>query len=128
MKIRFMCDASDNNDDVYIDNVRITASTVANPNNYITPLTRPQEAEEGIGEAGNLVSIYPNPAYNEINISIENKMLDEIFIYDMLGKVVQHDIVKDVDHMINIEQYKPGVYLVYIITPDDTYKSKFIKK
>jgi PKD repeat protein len=128
MKIRFMCDASDNNDDVYIDNVRITASTLANPNNYITPLMRPQEAEEGIGEAGNLVSIYPNPAYNELNISIENNNLAEIFIYDMQGKVVQHEIVKDVDHLINIEHYKAGVYLVYIITKDDTYKTKFIKK
>jgi hypothetical protein len=128
MKIRFMCDASDNNDDVYVDNVRITASTVANPNNYITPLTKPQEAEEGIGEAGNQVSIYPNPAYNDLNIRIENNKLAEIFIYDMQGRVVHHEIMSDVDHVIDIEQYRTGVYLVYIITRDETFKSKFIKK
>lgn len=129
MKIRFMCDASDNYDDIYVDNVRISASTIANPNNYIIPLVRPLNAsEEGITESGSIVSVYPNPAYKDLNISIENNKLAELFIYDIQGKVVHHEIMTDIENLIDIEELKCGVYMVFIITQDETYKTKFIKK
>jgi hypothetical protein len=127
MKIRFMCDASDNNDDVYVDNVRITASTVVSPNNYITPLTRPELAENGAGEAGP-VTVYPNPAFDDLTINIADNKLSEIFLYDMQGRVVYHEIVTDPQHTIDIKDYTSGVYMVFIITPDETFKTKFIKR
>ncbi|MCK9399648.1 MAG: PKD domain-containing protein [Bacteroidales bacterium] len=129
MKIRFMCDASDNNDDVYIDNVRITASMQVNPNNYLIPLTGPLgESAETASNEDNQIKVYPNPAHDELNISIENNKLAELFIYDMKGQVVHHEIINDEQQVIGLENFRTGVYMVFIITQEDTFKTKFIKK
>jgi len=129
MKIRFMCDASDNNDDVYIDNVKITASMQANPNNYIIPISGPQGGSENlVSEENDQIKVYPNPAHDELNISIENNKLAELFIYDMQGQVVHHEIMNNEEQVIGIENYRTGVYMVFIITQEDTFKTKFIKK
>lgn len=129
MKIRFMCDASDNNDDVYIDNVKISASTQANPNNYIIPLNGPQDGPEVVASTENSkIKVYPNPAHNELNISIENSNLAEIFIYDMKGVVVYHDIINNGQQIVGLESFNTGLYMVFIITPEETFRTKFIKK
>jgi PKD repeat protein len=125
MKIRFMCDASNNNDDIYVDNVKITASTTANPNNYIIPISGP----EGFiaGEAGE-IRFYPNPASDKLNIEIGDNEMGEIFIHDMQGRVVLHELMNTNTHSISLEEYRSGVYMILIITPEESFKSKFIKK
>jgi PKD repeat protein len=129
MKIRFMCDASDNNDDVYIDNVKISASTQANPNNYIIPLSGPQQGPEiASADQNNKFKVYPNPAHDKLNISIENSDLAEIFIYNMKGEVVHHEIIINGEQAIGIQTYSTGIYMVFIITRDETFKTRFIKK
>jgi PKD repeat protein len=129
MKIRFMCDASDDNDDVYIDNVRITGLMVASPNNYITPLAGPQKGlESQAGKDNSQIKVYPNPAHDQLNISIENNKLAEFYIYNIQGQVVYHEIMNDGQKVIGLEDFSCGVYMVYIITQDDTYNTKFIKK
>jgi PKD repeat protein len=127
MKIRFMCNGSNNNNDIYIDNVRISASTVANPNNYIIPLAAPRE-EDNSAVIDSRFVIYPNPADNELNITIKENKLAEFYIYDILGKVVDHEIMNGENQIINISNIEKGVYLVYIITGDETFKTRFIKK
>jgi PKD repeat protein len=129
MKIRFMCDASDDNDDIYVDNIRITASMQASPNNYLIPITGPQEGEKELaGIENSPVKLYPNPAHDEITISIENNDLAELFIYNMQGQVVHHEIMTDVQQVIGLDSFRTGVYMVFIITRDDTFNAKFIKK
>ena len=129
MKIRFMCDASDDNDDVYIDNVKITGSFTASPNNYLIPMTGPLDGFTGIENNENSqFRVYPNPASNELNISIENNNLAELFIYDMQGKVIHHEIMNEEQQVIGIEHLRTGVYVIFIITNEETYNTKFIKK
>jgi PKD repeat protein len=129
MKIRFMCDASDNNDDIYIDNVTITASTTASPNTYLIPLAGPQsdlaqDAEES--ESG--VEVYPNPAHNELNISVSKDEPAEYFIYDIQGRVVHHELITDGNATVSLENFSNGVYMVFIITRDEqTFTRKFVK-
>jgi PKD repeat protein len=129
MKIRFMCDASDNNDDVYIDNVTISASTTTSPNNYLIPLAGPQgdlaqEAEEL--ESG--VKVYPNPAHNELNISISTGEPSEFYIYDIQGRVVLHEQITDGSKTVGLENFSKGVYMVFIITRDEqSFTRKFVK-
>jgi PKD repeat protein len=127
MKIRFMCNGTNNNNDVYIDNVRISASTQANPNNYIMPRALPV----GSGDLGNAENadfrVYPNPAHSELNISVKDVNQAEIFIYDMKGQVVHHEIMNNAEQSIGIGQLDKGVYMVYIITQEKTFKTKFIK-
>jgi PKD repeat protein len=127
MKIRFMCDASDNNDDVYVDNVRITASTAANPNNYVIPRAMPVGGGDLANAADDDFRVYPNPAHSELNISIKDANLAEIFIYDMKGQVVKHEIMNTTDHAIDIQQFNNGLYMVFIITQEKTFRTRFIK-
>jgi PKD repeat protein len=129
MKIRFMCDASDNNDDIYVDNVKISASLQASPNNYIIPLAGPQAGlEEVLSNENSHIKVYPNPADNELNISIDDNKLAEIFIYDMKGEVVHHEIINNGQQVIGLENFRTGMYMVFIITQEDTFRTKFIKK
>jgi hypothetical protein len=122
-----MCDASDNNDDIYVDNVRITATTQASPNNYIIPLAAPQMEADGNTEESP-VRIFPNPASTELNISVENNEPAELFIYDMQGHVVHHEILMQEPLQLSLEKYSTGIYMVFVITKEDTYNTRFIKK
>ena len=129
MKIRFMCDASDNNDDIYIDNIKITGSMQASPNNYIIPLTGPLSGfEEADTDEDSQIKVYPNPAHDELNIFIENNKLAEFYIYNMQGIVIHHEIMNDDHQVVGLENFNTGVYLVFIITQEDTFNTKFIKK
>jgi PKD repeat protein len=128
MKIRFMCNGNNNNNDVYIDNVRITASTQANPNNYIVPLAGPQKELDGLaGNENDQVRVYPNPAHDQLNISIKDNKLAEFYIYDMKGQVVHHEIMNTEQQAISLDKFSNGVYMVYIITQETTFNAKFIK-
>lgn len=129
MNIRFMCDASDNNDDVYVDNIYITASTAASPNNYLIPLGGPQEAITGSGADGNeAFRIYPNPANNELNIKMEGYEKTEIFIHDIQGRVVYHGIMEGSEQTVNLEGFTAGAYSVLLITKEESFRAKFIKR
>jgi PKD repeat protein len=129
MKIRFACNGTNNNNDMYVDNVRITASTQANPNNYIIPLNGPQEGQEiADADQNNKFKVYPNPAHDKLNVSIEDSNLAEIFIYNMKGEVVHHEIISNGQQVIGIQSYSTGIYMVFIITQEETFKTRFIKK
>ncbi len=126
MKIRFMCDASDNNDDIYVDNVIISASLQASPNNYIIPLTAPSEAEEG--EASDELSVYPNPASDLLHVSLANESEADVFIYDINGKVVHKESVTGGQAEIDLARFSNGVYVVYAITKKGTLSQNFVKR
>ncbi|MDX9905279.1 MAG: PKD domain-containing protein [Bacteroidales bacterium] len=128
MKIRFMCDASDNNDDVYIDNVKITASTLASPNNYLIPLAGPQKELDQQESAMASVNIYPNPAGENINIDLSDPRPAEIFIYDIQGKVVYHGLTQNQNNNISLMDFRNGLYMVLVITREESFKGKFVKK
>jgi PKD repeat protein len=130
MKIRFMCDASDDNDDVYIDNVQITGLMTASPNNYIIPLAGPLAGsdEEVLSNEDSRIKVYPNPAENKLNISIEDNKLAEMFIYDMKGVVVHHEVFNNGQQVVGLENFRTGLYMIFIITPEETFKTKFVKK
>jgi len=46
----------------------------------------------------------------------------------MKGQVVHHEIINDEQQVIGLENFRTGVYMVFIITQEDTFKTKFIKK
>jgi PKD repeat protein len=128
MKIRFMCDASDNNDDVYIDNVRITARTSASPNNYLIPIAGPQaDLAQEADEEGTGVRLFPNPAHNELNITISEDVPAEYFIYDVQGRVVMHEMITDGAALVNLANFSNGIYMVFIITKEESFTRKFVK-
>ena len=135
-QFRFQCDASANNDRIYIDAVILTANasnnaliasnsieevTMDNPNDYDENIIIPVEEKEKVSSDYNLSSntVYPNPTNNYINIDLrsENDQIISIGIFDVMGresiKITPSEITsliqKDVSHLEN------GLYFVRII-------------
>ena len=69
------------------------------------------------------ISIYPNPATNELFITLENaQTISEITIYNQLGQNVLND--KQVTGAVSISTLQPGIYIVEVMVGD----SKLMKK
>ena len=78
----------------------------------------PQEATN----SSNLLSIYPNPAVNGIQIKSEMP-LENIFIYNLRGSVVLHSTQNQID----VSPLSKGLYLIRAITTDgQILQTKFI--
>ncbi len=61
------------------------------------------------------LKVFPNPTRNVVNISVENNVINEIKIYDHLGKLVydEHGLNQPKKH-INIAHLQAGIYIVNI--------------
>ena len=130
MKIRFMCDASGNRDDVYIDDIRITASaTVTSSNNTIVMVedmnmykTFPEEMEEGD------IMVYPNPATDKIRLSVTGAEEGEVYIYSSTGQLMFEGREMDLSESINVSNFEKGLYIIKIIAGGELHTSKLIKQ
>jgi len=68
--------------------------------------------------------IYPIPASNELNLSLEDVIRVEI--YDLLGKMILSE--ERPESKMNISSLMQGAYFVKIYTENNCYTEKFIKK
>ncbi len=69
------------------------------------------------------VSVYPNPATDNINI-LSNETIIDVQILNFLGQVLLNTEVNDTQMKINTSDYQPGVYIFKI----STVKATLIKK
>ena len=78
----------------------------------------------------NTLKVYPSPAFNELNISIENisQLPANLVIYDMLGKEVikQTITTKNFNEQLNISQLNNGVYFLNLSNNNMKQTVKFI--
>lgn len=127
MKLRFMCDASANNDDVYIDDITVTGFT-----------TIPTSATKlvNIKSTGEIVpdlpteefAIYPNPANNTINVVFEEGEKIEAHIFNTSGQLLLNSKLEESSKSIDISELNPGIYILRITADDETFTQKFIKR
>lgn len=86
----------------------------------------------GIGELAAddlLFNIYPNPAYNTVNIDLKafSGKLVNIQLYDVLGrKVKEIDKIKTEQHTITRGNLPDGIYLVNVIVEGKLYSKKIM--
>ena len=76
----------------------------------------------------NVVSIYPNPAVNFINVKVEELQNFEIEVYDFIGNMVIAEKVNHIEntkHRVDVSNLQNGVYLMYIVTNTDRIIKKF---
>jgi PKD repeat protein len=132
MKIRFMCDASGNADDVYIDNVKITGKssrTVTSPesNNVTTTKLYALAIEDDFVDEIESLKLYPNPAKEELNVvvPIENA---KVKIINMSGTVVKEINFFEKENRINISDLPNGIYMIYVETEEGPMVERFIKQ
>ncbi|MFK8006354.1 MAG: endonuclease [Saprospiraceae bacterium] len=131
---RIQCDASGNADRVYIDEVIITGNTGGS--SYIAPVVTElvvgkqifenvtdEPAEEiavtNVLEKENIISIYPNPADEFININAEKIQTEivSIEILNLMGQVINLPSSQVTEKVLrkNISNLPSGMYFLRII-------------
>ncbi len=70
--------------------------------------------------------IYPNPFTSELFISAHQQM-DAYTIYDITGKMIQHESINSTSHTIQVNDLSEGMYLIEIKSADAISTAKIIK-
>jgi uncharacterized protein len=73
------------------------------------------------------VGIMPNPAEDQIFISLSSAAKAEIIIYDLQGKLIHQASVSS-QTSVNIENWPAGEYILKTKTGNEIHTQKFIKK
>lgn len=70
--------------------------------------------------------VFPNPVYSELYVAIEN---NDSFSYEILNHrgQLQSSSNNTENHLINVSQLQPGVYVIKIRNNEQTFFRKFIK-
>lgn len=71
------------------------------------------------------ISVFPNPAYDQLNIECNSK--GEIEIRSIAGEVVVSDLVNRGSHFFDLKNLNAGVYLVKFTSTTGVVTSKFFK-
>lgn len=75
----------------------------------------------------NNVIIYPNPAFNQLNIN-NNEPMDYAVIYDLIGKKVKTISINNTQAIIDVSSLEKGVYFLQIHSKQEIINKKFIKQ
>lgn len=117
--IAFVHDSDDDNL-ISIDNILVTGTKVDNTSN-----------EE---VSADVVGLFPNPATNDVNISIklDNSASSSIQIIDATGKVVaskNSNLINGYSQVnMDISSLSAGIYTVKVTSAEKSYTRKLIKK
>ncbi|MCF8366136.1 MAG: PKD domain-containing protein [Bacteroidales bacterium] len=128
MKIRFMCDASGNVDDIYIDQIRISAGTQTSPDEFFVAKSSGSKTLF-VEEAGDSESIhvFPNPTHNILNINISTGETAQFFVFDMNGKLIYKAAMAE-HYALDMNDFENGMYILNVITENENYTQKIIKR
>ncbi len=74
------------------------------------------------------VNIYPNPAYDRLNIDLINASYGEVLIYDISGKLVKSLKLDSSTNTITVTDLNAGVYSIKVSTEKSTSIFQIIKK
>lgn len=76
----------------------------------------------------NYISVFPNPANEVINVRSNTQLLSSLNIVDLNGRLVKSVDVNATETSVNVENLRPGLYLLNISSSDATITRKFIKE
>jgi hypothetical protein len=78
---------------------------------------------------GNVITVYPNPSGDHINISgLELVAGGELIIRDILGKQVLKATIGSAQINIQLSSIKPGIYLIEANKNQQRYFARFVKE
>ena len=131
-RLRFACDASANNDQVYIDDVEITGCS----NNILFSISNniviDAEASQNTNETSelilseNVLLVYPNPAKEQVTISTTLDA-DLIKFYNMNGMLISGIKATGKQTVVDISKYSQGIYIIIVESQGEVLKTKLIK-
>jgi hypothetical protein len=77
----------------------------------------------------NLITIYPNPVKDIVNINIKNNStIKTIELYDIQGRLLQTQLVNNISSELNLSSRANGIYFIKINTDKGSKVEKLIKK
>jgi PKD repeat protein len=129
MKIRFMCDASTNGDDVYIDKIRILAyNTVVNNFSVIADRGRlelpPTLPSENVVEK---LSVFPNPASGSHVTIFAPGTIKSLGLFDLRGNLIgSFEGIDNTYFNLEISGLKSGVYFIRVVSLEGAENVKLI--
>jgi hypothetical protein len=73
------------------------------------------------------LKVYPNPANNNITVSVNNVDSYKLKMIDMLGKVIFEKQYSGMENTIDISNLNSGAYFLTFISDDKSETTKIIK-
>jgi bacillolysin len=126
-QFRFRCDASGNNDYVYIDQVTITANSGSAPfaGNSITALGGMESFGDEVEFEEDML-LYPNPVSTMLNVKLVDSGISATFrILNVLGQEVLSGRLSQKG--IDVRDLQSGVYLIEVNDGEEINTQRFIK-
>ena len=74
------------------------------------------------------INIYPNPTDGLLYINVSNSIINDIVVTDISGQVYINETVNTDQTEIDLSSYPKGIYLVNIVTENDSYTKKIVLK
>ena len=139
-RLRFRCDASADNDNVYIDDVTISGCAnglrVGEPTLVAASETAPAEnegqREQATPDKLGYMKVFPNPATDELSIvfNLQEAGAVQLMVVSTTGQVAyrqafQADAGRQ-ESIMDVSQWTPGVYIVQLITDGRTLTQKVV--
>ena len=125
-RFRFQCDASENDDNVHIDAVIITASTGSGMvNNSLTITTLPEIVSFNESVYDDFL-IYPNPVDDILKIKSSDE-IKKVKVYNLSGQLIMSE-GQGFETQIDMSNFDSGMYLLRIETEDNIYSKRIVKK
>ncbi|MDD2576500.1 MAG: T9SS type A sorting domain-containing protein [Bacteroidales bacterium] len=97
--------------------------------NYLSGIedcTTPFSGLNEIKLEDNSITLYPNPASKEVNISSES-VINSIEVFNSLGQSIYQVKVKSKEKTIDISSFSKGVYIIGVSTDKGYIRKKLIK-
>jgi hypothetical protein len=120
---RFRCDASGNNDQIYIDQVTITGTSSGKGDiNNLVAIKTLDSNNNGFEDD---FKLYPNPVKEILNIEL---LEQDNFSYKIMNMIGQTVMLGDSSGKINVNDLKSGVYFIEINDGEEVMTKRFIRK
>jgi Secretion system C-terminal sorting domain len=71
--------------------------------------------------------IHPNPVGSELYYTLAGTEDAHVMVYDMKGKLVKQQVVKDAENRVDVQMLTPGLYMIYLSQSNNNYFTKFMK-
>lgn len=83
---------------------------------------------ENVAENGQaILSLYPNPTHNVLNLNTDLQGRTEVMVLDMNGRTVKHYVVNGLNEMrLNVSDLQSGVYFIRVSNETTNAVSKFV--
>lgn len=75
-----------------------------------------------------VISAYPNPAYNELNIYANGETIEKVTVLNVNGQVVHEHLLHDQSHKVDVRNFEEGIYFVKVTTAKGIETRKVIVK